>query len=224
MSTLAQYDAARSNSRRSTGPRTAEGKARSRFNPLRHGLTSEHLLIPGENPEDFDSLLSDLRDAWTPADPTEESLVCKLAEHEWRLIRARRVETATLAIYMEKLMDDPAAQGSHDRALALVYERYGKELDRLRRYETTISRAHHKIQRELSESGAARVVAAHEEEVRESSEDWLGKLAAERRMLRLTEALNRQAAAEELTPGPALPGFVSQNTVDTGVAPPSSLP
>jgi hypothetical protein len=159
MSTPAQAIASKANSRLSTGPKTAEGKAASRFNPLRHGLTSEHLIIPGENPEDFDSLLSEIRTAWAPANPDEESLVSKVAEHEWRLMRARRVETATLSIYIERLIDEPEARGSHDRALALVYERYGRELDRLRRYETTIRRALDKVQRDLENLVASREAA-----------------------------------------------------------------
>jgi hypothetical protein len=182
MSTPAQAAASKANSRFSTGPKTAEGKAASRFNPLRHGLTSEHLIIPGENPEDFEHLLSEIRTAWAPANPDEESLVSKVAEHEWRMMRARRVETATLSIYVERLMNEPEVRGSHDRALALVYERFGKELDRLRRYETTISRALHKVQRELENLVASR------------------------------EAANVHILeSEDLGPEEPLPGFVSQN-------------
>lgn len=134
-----------------TGPRTEAGKAVSRFNPLRHGLTSQHLVLPGENPEDFAKLLEDLRAQWTPEHPDEDALVAKIAEGEWRMIRSRRVETATLKLYMERILaEDPSAETpDYDRILALVYDRYGKELDRLRRYETTISRALAKTYREL---------------------------------------------------------------------------
>ena len=187
MSTPAQAIASKANSRFSTGPKTAEGKAASRFNPLRHGLTSEHLIIPGENPEDFDNLLSEIRTAWAPANPDEESLVSKVAEHEWRLMRARRVETATLSIYIERLIDEPEVRGSHDRALALVHERYGKELDRLRRYETTISRALHKIQRDLENLVASREAANPPISAAEVA--WIANLGPEE----------------------PLPGFVSQN-------------
>ena len=34
---------------RSTGPRTATGKAMARANSLKHGLLSRNLIIPGEN-------------------------------------------------------------------------------------------------------------------------------------------------------------------------------
>jgi hypothetical protein len=164
VSTAAQAIASRTNSLQSTGPKTDAGKAVSRFNPLRHGLTSEHLIIPGENVDDFHALHNDLRSYWQPVGADEEALVSKFAEHEWRLIRARRVETATLHLYMERLLADPESDGDHTRALALVYERYGRELDRLRRYETTITRAHAKLQRELEAVVATRLDQEQEPE------------------------------------------------------------
>lgn len=136
---------------KATGPRTEAGKAVSRFNPIRHGLTSQHLILPGENPEEFARLLVDLKAQWTPEHPDEEALVAKIAEGEWRMVRARRVETATLKLYMERVLAEESQTETpdYDRALALVYDRYGKELDRLRRYETTISRALAKTYQEL---------------------------------------------------------------------------
>jgi hypothetical protein len=153
----------------STGPRTDAGKAVSRFNPLRHGLTSRHLILPGENPEDFHALHEQIRASWAPDNPDEESLVAKIAEGEWRMIRARRVETATLKLYMERVLtEDPQTETpDYDRVLAIVHERYGKELDRLRRYETTISRELTKTLRELEHLVHARVNAEPETECAE---------------------------------------------------------
>src|SRR3954471_20417487 len=39
----------RANAKKSTGPRTAAGKSRSRFNAVRHGLTASVGLLPGED-------------------------------------------------------------------------------------------------------------------------------------------------------------------------------
>jgi hypothetical protein len=41
-----------------------------------------------EDREEFEHLLEKLRRAWKPRDVVEESLVCTLAECEWRLRRA----------------------------------------------------------------------------------------------------------------------------------------
>ena len=89
MATPAQAEASKANSLHSTGPRTPEGKAQMRNNPLRHGLTSTHLIIAGEKQEDFDALLDELRRDHRPVGQDENRLLSEVAEHQWRLARAR---------------------------------------------------------------------------------------------------------------------------------------
>ena len=48
MATLAQIHANRLNAQSSTGPRSDQGKAASRFNALKHGIEARSLVIPGE--------------------------------------------------------------------------------------------------------------------------------------------------------------------------------
>jgi hypothetical protein len=60
----------RRNAARSTGPRTPEGKSRSRLNALKHGLTARTLVLPGEDPEAFRGRL--------------EAFVCVLLTPYWR--------------------------------------------------------------------------------------------------------------------------------------------
>src|SRR3979490_705097 len=55
MSTLKQIEANRLNAKKSTGPRTAEGKAAVRLNALKHGLFALDPIIEGENPVHFDA-------------------------------------------------------------------------------------------------------------------------------------------------------------------------
>ena len=56
MTTSKQLVANRANSKKSTGPKTAAGKARSRMNACRHGLTAEDIVAPCESPERFEAL------------------------------------------------------------------------------------------------------------------------------------------------------------------------
>lgn len=56
MSTDAQVRANRTNAQRSTGPRTAAGKAASRLNALKHGVLAKHVVLPNEDAEEFDAL------------------------------------------------------------------------------------------------------------------------------------------------------------------------
>ena len=55
MTTPAKVEANRRNARKSTGPRTLVGKARSSKNAVRHGLLSRDVLLPDEDPEQFDT-------------------------------------------------------------------------------------------------------------------------------------------------------------------------
>ncbi len=83
----------RANAKKSTGPKTVEGKAASSQNAFKHGMYSKSACIPGENPEDLDALRADLRAEHQPASPTEEILVDELAHHYWRINRYRYLET-----------------------------------------------------------------------------------------------------------------------------------
>ena len=69
MTTDARTEANRKNAQRSTGPKTPEGKARSSKNALKHGLTSEELILPGENPEAYDARMDEWMDAYDTCTP-----------------------------------------------------------------------------------------------------------------------------------------------------------
>jgi hypothetical protein len=79
------------------GPKTIEGKERSRVNSLKHGLTSSTLVVlPDEDRKEYDELLSGFRDSFEPANEFEDALVVRLAQAHWRGLRSRAVETAML--------------------------------------------------------------------------------------------------------------------------------
>ena len=81
---------------RSTGPRTEAGKAASSQNALRHGLASGALLIPGEDPAEFESLLNGLLADWEPETNTERLLIHNMAKHQWLIDRAIRLQGEVL--------------------------------------------------------------------------------------------------------------------------------
>ena len=132
MSTDHQIAANRANARLSTGPRTADGKARSAPNNLRHGLASGRLIISGENPADFDELVEGLRAEYNPATPTEDHLILRMAQHFWLSQRAIRLQNdAFLAGYTpDKLVLLLRYQTSNDRGyhqcLTKASDRTGK--------------------------------------------------------------------------------------------------
>ena len=126
MTTRAQMKANRKNAKKSTGPRTEEGKTRSAQNALKHGLLARDTVLPGEDPADFDSQLSALEADIQPANSLEFELVRQIADAQWRMRRLTRLETGFLAAavddqrrYMEKRRPDELRPGYGGETLLL---------------------------------------------------------------------------------------------------------
>src|SRR6266446_2131729 len=80
--------------RRATGPRTPQGKERSKFNARKHGLFSKAVLLQDEPRAEYDALLNGLMENLQPHGKLEIVLVENLATLLWRKRRLLQVETA----------------------------------------------------------------------------------------------------------------------------------
>ncbi len=156
MSTEKQNDANRSNSQRSTGPRTPEGKTKSSLNALKHGLTSTQVLAPSESADEFNAHADSFRGHFAPADPLEEFLVEQLIVAAWRLRRSRIIERFILEQQATDVQADLKKYKVHytDPAdyLALAYRKEcdgNNALDHLSRHQTRIERAFYRALHEL---------------------------------------------------------------------------
>src|ERR1700737_413477 len=58
MATDAQIEANQANAQKSTGPRTMEGKMKSRRNALKHGMASEGKVLPPSDEKNFQDRLA----------------------------------------------------------------------------------------------------------------------------------------------------------------------
>lgn len=96
MTSPAKIEANRRNALMSTGPRTPEGKAASRFNAVSHGLTASAPLLPHEEREDYEELAGAFREELAPIGALEELLVARIAARMFRLARVTRIETGVL--------------------------------------------------------------------------------------------------------------------------------
>ena len=101
MRTKNQIRANRANAKKSTGPRTQKGKARSSQNALKHGLLANDAVLPGEDPADFDRHLRSFEDTYLPRNRVEKEIVRQIADVAWRMQRLSRIETAVIAAGME---------------------------------------------------------------------------------------------------------------------------
>lgn len=120
----------RANAQRSTGPRTPEGKAISRYNALKHGVLAKAIIPDAladlESQEDFDQLLIALGAYFAPSGAMEELLVQQVAVAYWRLARLYRAEAGAIARHNDARASDlatlTALAGRPDPAATLLAE------------------------------------------------------------------------------------------------------
>ncbi len=95
----------RNNATHSTGPRTIEGKAIASQNARKHGLAIQrHILLPTEDPADFESLRQDLHAIYNPQSDRESVAVEDMAQCRWAI---QRVDAEELRLLSEASEDDP---------------------------------------------------------------------------------------------------------------------
>lgn len=99
MTTDKQIAANQQNAKRSTGPRSADGKRRSRRNAVRHGLTAETVIDVLENAADYEALAAAINADFRPATNVELQLIGRLVSLLWRLRRATAIESGLLAMH-----------------------------------------------------------------------------------------------------------------------------
>src|ERR1017187_7517976 len=99
MSTQAMIDTHQPNSN-STGPTTVEGKNRSRYNAVTHGLTSKAPILPNEDAEAYSTLVEGFKSSLETRNAHEEELALRAAQASWFLDRANRSEVARMTLKM----------------------------------------------------------------------------------------------------------------------------
>jgi hypothetical protein len=103
MISLQRLEANRRNALRSTGPRTEDGKQRSRVNALRHGLTAETVVGSLEDAEDYKAFEAAIIADYEAETAVARELVLRLASLLWRLRRANAIEADLFEIQVEAL-------------------------------------------------------------------------------------------------------------------------
>ena len=96
MATAAQIEANRRNAQKSTGPRTTEGKNRSRLNAVDHGCRANLLVLPGEIVGEYENQCDAWKRSVRPRNPCEEFLIDSLVSLDLQAKRIDRAQTARL--------------------------------------------------------------------------------------------------------------------------------
>jgi hypothetical protein len=144
--TMSQAATARANGAKSNGPITAEGKAISSQNSLKHGLASSRVVLPHESQEAYDKLEASLINRFKPVDDLESELVQEMAAARWRL---RRIEAMESALFKKaiKQHEEAGTPDAIDIAYAEVAE--SKSYRMLVRHAAQLRRAYEKAWKEI---------------------------------------------------------------------------
>jgi uncharacterized coiled-coil protein SlyX len=121
------------NAQHSTGPKTEAGKQKSSLNALRHGLTSEVVVLPTESLEAYQLHLRSFHDEYHPVGPTETNMVRVLADTFWRLHRIETLEARLLCsdASIESLAKTLGSLSMHSQRLSRQFERIVNQLREL---------------------------------------------------------------------------------------------
>ena len=96
----AQISANRKNAALSTGPKTPEGKERSRRNALKHGLTGDFVVLPDEDLAEIQSRFRDLQVEFQPSGSAGRLLLRRFASMSLRL---EHCEKLSIAVYARRI-------------------------------------------------------------------------------------------------------------------------
>jgi len=154
MASQKQLDANRKNAQRSTGPRTPAGKAAVRFNALGSGIYAARLIIPGEDPEEFNAYAEELTRDCHPEGRREGDLVDQMIAHGWRLNRLLQAEQQ--AWQQTLAAGQNASASSPDTPLVPALNHDPQLLPRLQRLIASVQRCYHQASKELDRLQAAR--------------------------------------------------------------------
>jgi len=89
---------------RATGPKTEKGKLRAATNAVRHGLTGKNLLLPGEDPGEYEARMDNVFTALGPQSDVEAELVALVADDIHKLNRLARIELGAFLARIEELL------------------------------------------------------------------------------------------------------------------------
>jgi hypothetical protein len=118
MTTEAQTNANRQNAEKSTGPRTAEGKAAVSHNAVKHGLFASAPVINGEDQGRFDLRRAVMLDEWQPVGPMETMIAERIVSLSWRLNRTERMQNQVFDEMIEWMGPTPIDYYIRDSAPA----------------------------------------------------------------------------------------------------------
>jgi hypothetical protein len=115
----ARLAANRENAQKSTGPTSPEGKAKSRLNAVKCGLTGNTVLFATDDFVRYSAHIASYETQFQPVGPEETALVQSIADTRWRLNSIPGLEFAILAIGSVNVIEEHPHLGEPGAATAL---------------------------------------------------------------------------------------------------------
>lgn len=194
----------RANASKSTGPRTPEGKAKSRLNALAHGLTAQTAVLPGEDPDQLEALSAALMKQLKPRGVVQRIIAERIVSLAWKLRRVARAE------------EDVAMQMRKRRG----YDRIGRDLGRADGPRMLAESIRYNGERYLGESHDTRLTRLTEYELKLDA----ALRAGVRELMRLQKEAGRLAeedSDEEQAPA-EVTAWVAPEVAPEAEAPPAA--
>jgi hypothetical protein len=151
-----QIDANRENGKLG-GVKTAEGKAVSRYNAIKHGILCQEILLKNEDESALVELGKQLRQELKPMSEMELILVDRIIANTWRLKRALRGEKEMTESRMANAFLLSLSEKEKNLGEVLMDDfRGGDSYLKFTRYEMSLERGVYKALHELQRLQAAR--------------------------------------------------------------------
>jgi len=143
MLSLKQLAANRANAKKSTGPKTEEGKKRSSLNALRHGLTGQVSLMTDEDRAAHDAFSKGIIDDLKPVGAMELQLAQRIATDSWRINRLAAFEDNIYCMWHDTNLPNESNHPQIDTAFSQTqtFLQKSDELNRLSLYEQRLNRS-----------------------------------------------------------------------------------
>jgi hypothetical protein len=139
--------------KKSTGPRTEEGKAISSLNAVKTGLTGRTVLLPSDDAEAYHRQVTAYESEYQPVGLRETELVQSLADTQWRLQRIPGLEMAIYARGRQEFIDSYPEHDDVSLRTSLidldVHLKYEKQFRNLQLQESRLQRRYEKEMAEL---------------------------------------------------------------------------
>ena len=219
MASKRQIRANRRNARRSTGPKSAAGKAASAANALRHGLAAaDTVVLPDEDEEAFERLKQDVLADLDPQDTLQAVLAQRIVVLLWRLDRAARLEVELfvhggLDAHRDRLCAVPRRAAVRVALSRSSGDGDGEDAGGLSRAMGELDRATDAVDNEMRmQAPSAKILVEREASARAfdrlaryegTLQRALHRTLEEFRRLRREAAAEPDAAAEAVAPDPA---------------------